>query len=130
VIKKRNSPEADIQIAVADYLKLNYPKIFITASVAGIKMPMLLMKKLKRMGYTPGTYDLFIGTARHGYFGLFLEAKFGKNDLSDNQKNVKELLENENYKCDAFWSVDEALQIIDNYMKGKKTKDMIKEEIE
>lgn len=58
--KKRSNPEYVLQCQVAYYLALKYPSVKFTISPQGMKLPIGVAMKLKRMGYHPGTPDLMI----------------------------------------------------------------------
>lgn len=77
----------------------------------------LYAKKLKHMGVTPGVYDIHIARARKGYHGMWLELKSKNGKLSPEQIKFKEEYEEEGYFCAEAWSIDEAIEHIDWYLK-------------
>ena len=72
---------------------------------------------LKRSGVSAGVPDLCIPLARGGFFGLYIEMKYGKNKTTPAQDKWLELLHKENYRCWICYSADEAIEVIKSYVK-------------
>ena len=71
--------------------------------------------KLKKGGLLSGAWDLFLSVPRKGKSGLYLEAKYGKGKLTENQ--IKFRQENEgDYAFGVFYNVDEFIKAINNYL--------------
>lgn len=66
---------------------------------------------------TAGVPDLHIPVAKQGYHGLYIEMKAGKNKPTDNQITVMDKLRKEGYRCEACWSLDEFITVVNNYLK-------------
>lgn len=74
--------------------------------------------RLKREGVKAGVYDLFLPVARDGYHGLYIEMKYGKGKLTNNQKNWKRIVETQGYKTVVAYSWIEAARKIVSYLTG------------
>lgn len=85
-------------------------------------------KKLKRMGMKAGVPDLCIPVGKGGYFGLYIEMKYGKNKTTPAQDSWLELLSRNHYKCCVCYGADEAINTIKGYMKLKPTYDYLNAE--
>lgn len=118
---KRNvlpSSEEAEQAAVIDYCAIkNIPVVHIPNE--GKRSPSY-GAKLKRMGLKKGFPDLFFPIPRGGYHGLFIEMKYGKGKLSDDQKEWLQSLSDSGYACYVCYGADEAIRIIKNYSKMKE----------
>lgn len=77
--------------------------------------------KLKRMGVRAGVPDLVLPVPRNGYAGLYIELKVGENRPSKNQKNWLEKLALQGYKAVACYGGNEAIEILEQYIKSPKT---------
>lgn len=78
------------------------------------------MSALKAEGLVNGVSDLFLMASRGGYHGLFLEMKDKgktKSSLSDAQKEHMILAREQGYAARWASGADEAIKIIDEYMK-------------
>lgn len=129
--------EADLQVQVADYLRLQYPSVLFHSDFgSGIKLTMGQAIKQKRQnGGRRAWPDMFIAeptwkTPRH-YCGLFIELKKAgtriyKKDgtlVADEhireQFDVLEQLRKRGYAAEFACGFDEAKEIIDRYLGGK-----------
>lgn len=131
--------EADLQVQVADYLRLRYPRaLFHSDFGSGIKLTMGQAAKQKRQnGGRRAWPDLFIaypvprcvaGSWNHEYHGLMIELKKEGTRLrkrngdwaSDHiaeQAAVLERLEDAGYHAVFAVGFDEARKVIDDYLK-------------
>lgn len=75
--------------------------------------------KLKTMGVKPGVPDLFLPVSRGGYYGLFIEMKYGKNKPTDNQKIWLSDLDGQGYKAVVCYGFEEAKKAIEDYLALK-----------
>ena len=114
----RKPSEQNLQIACVNWFKYQYPNILIHHSPNGGKRNVIEAAKFKNMGVKAGFPDIFIGTARNDYHGLFIEMKYGKGSTTDNQENVILKLKSENYKVEVCKSVDEFMNVVNGYLKG------------
>ena len=71
---------------------------------------------LKREGAKAGVWDIFVPIPKNGFSGMYIEMKFGKNKLTDNQIKFREHLE-EFYKFEVCYNWIEAKEIIEEYLK-------------
>ena len=137
--------ESDLQIQVADYLRLRYPKVMFHSDFgSGIKMTKgQAVKQYRQNGGRRGWPDMFIAepkiepgfedTWRYQATGMFLELKkegtrIYKKDgspASDHiaeQLAVLEQLGHRGYACYMVAGFDEAKQVIDDYLEDKRWK--------
>ena len=124
--------ESELQIAVADYLRLQYPEVIFHSDFgSGIKLTKGQAIKQKRQnGGRRAWPDLFIAEPVSGCYGLFIELKKDGTRLkkkngewaSDHiaeQAEMLERLEFRGYRAIFAVDFDEAKKIIDLYFKGK-----------
>ena len=129
--------ESELQIAVADYLRLQYPEVIFHSDFgSGIKLTKGQAIKQKRQnGGRRAWPDLFIAEPVFkedctGCYGLFIELKKDGTRLkkkngewaSDHiaeQAEMLERLEFRGYRAMFAGGFDEAKKIIDLYFKGK-----------
>lgn len=81
---------------------------------------LLVATKLKAEGVRAGVPDLFLAVRRSGFGGLFIEMKKPKGGrVSDNQKTMITLLEEQGYKAIVCKGWIEAKQHIEDYLSEK-----------
>jgi hypothetical protein len=73
--------------------------------------------EMKAMGLRPGFPDLFVPLPKKEFHGLFIEMKYGRNKLTDNQKEWLALLVKNGYACAVCYGADEAIKNIESYLK-------------
>lgn len=126
--------ELDIQIMVADYIRLRYPDaIFHSDFGSGIRLTMGQAIKQKRLNGGRRSYpDMFIAEPVGEYHGLFIELKKdGTRILKKDGKLVADAhireqaemlqkLEQKGFKAYFAVGFEQAKQIIDEYLGGKK----------
>lgn len=132
--------EAELQIRVADYLRLRYPNVLFHSDFgSGIKLTIGQAAKQKRQnGGRRAWPDMFVayptlrcvdGSWNHEYHGLFIELKKEGTRLrkrngdwaSDHiaeQAAVLERLEDAGYHAVFAVGFDEARKVIDEYLGG------------
>lgn len=71
----------------------------------------------KAEGVVSGVPDLFLAAGRHGFNGMFIEMKVGRNGESANQKEVRKMLEESGYYCTICRSLDEFMHTVEHYLK-------------
>lgn len=114
--------EDSLTIAVANYLRLQYPDVLFTHIANERKTSVIHGAKLKRMGVRAGMPDIMIFRSKWEqkyhilYLGLAIELKIGKNKPTDLQAETIGKLEKENWEVAVCYSFDEAKKIIDNYL--------------
>lgn len=122
------TPEEKLHFAIVDYLKLQYPNVYVISESSGVRVTPGLAKKLKRTRSAHVHLDLYILEPRNGFHGLILELKakdiyqkknpelFLKSDhINDQAKTIKEL-NKKGYLATFAIKFDEAKKIIDNYL--------------
>ncbi len=78
-----------------------------------------IYKKLKEEGLQPGVPDLFLAVGNSIYNGMFIEIKTKTDRLRKKQVDMIRALEQQNYRCVVVRSVDEFIEIVDEYLKIK-----------
>jgi hypothetical protein len=126
-MKKSKKSEESMQIAVSEYLKLQYPSVVFTSESSGIRLTMGQAKKAMRMRSKDKLPDMIILEPRGCYTGLCLELKkegttVFKRDgepyagqIAEQYKTLQKLGRKGYYTRFAV-GFDNAKQIIDNYM--------------
>lgn len=74
---------------------------------------------LTKQGVKSGVPDLFLPVSRHGYHGLFIEMKFGKNKTTLNQKKYIIALKEQGYAVNVCYGWESAQRVIEKYMQEK-----------
>lgn len=122
------------QLALCDYIRLQYPKIIFNSDHSGIRVGKGLANKVKRLHSENGIPDLSIDEPRGGWFGLKIEMKatgnspFRKNGmLKDNdhlrtQWKMLMRLSNKGYLAGFCTGFDQAKELVDWYMSLSPTK--------
>lgn len=111
-----SKPEQKLQISIANYLRLAYPRALWTISPAGLIVNRNLGMLSVRMGYRKGTPDLLIFEPRGKFFGLFLELKVGDNNTSEDQRNFLSAASFNGYATAVCWDYVESVETIDKYL--------------
>ena len=94
-----------------------YPQLrWLHAIPNGGKRNKIVAAKLKAGGVKSGVLDVFLPLARHGFHGLYIEMKHGKNKLTDNQQAFAAHIEAEGYKYAVCYHWSEAQKIICDYV--------------
>lgn len=121
--------ESDLQIMVADYLRLRYPKVLFHSDYGlGLKLTKGQAVKQKRQnGGRRGWPDMFIAEPAKGCHGLFIELKregtrLKKKDGTwaskhlEEQNEVLNQLQRKGYAAYFAVGFEQAKQIIDDYL--------------
>lgn len=119
--KRLKHEESDEQIHFVTYVRAKMPKLPIFMS------PMMKFHgtawqrtkqgaRMKRMGYTPGTPDLFLPLRRKCYSGLVLEFKTEVGTVSSDQTEVMAWCSKEGFYCAVVRSCAEAVKVFDWYI--------------
>lgn len=122
-------PEEKLHFAVADYIKLAYPKVFFISESSGVRTSIGLATKLKRTRSSHVHLDLYLLHPKNGKAGLILELKakpvkkkngelFKSDHLADQQDTINKL-NKLGYVASFATSFKEAKDLIDNYLNGK-----------
>lgn len=109
--------EDNLQIQVANYLRMQYPKVLWCHTPNGGSRNAIEGAKLKRMGVRAGMPDIMVYEDRHPFNGLAIELKVGKNKPTENQVFVLNELTRNRWQTAVCYSIDEAIKEIDKYLK-------------
>ena len=125
--------EESLQIAVCNYLRLQYPAVIFTCDLAsGMKLTMGQAVRATKMRSSRGLPDLFIAEPRGGYAGMFIELKKeGTKIILNNgqmtadkhiqeQAEILKKLQAKGYDAIFCVGFNEAKKMIDNYMNSPK----------
>jgi ribosomal protein S4 len=137
-VKNKKVKEESIQLQVCDYLRKNYPNVIFTCDLAsGLKLPIWIAAKHKKMRSSRGLPDLFIahvrlklksmGDSEHEHVtGLFIELKkdsarlknggIAKSDHHDEQEAILSRLRQQGYRAEFACGYEEAVKLIDEYL--------------
>lgn len=119
-----NRKEDVTQESCVTWYKYQYPHSLITAFPAGFvfagnKTKRAIMgKRMKAMGYTNGTPDIFIPHPNTGFHGLFIEMKVKPNTPTVTQKEMMNQLHANGYKCAVCYSLEEFMSVVNEYMSN------------
>lgn len=75
---------------------------------------------LRRMGMKAGVPDLCIPVARNGYHGLYIEMKYGKGKVTENQLKWLKRLRLEGYAAFVCYGSESAIECVRRYIYGTK----------
>lgn len=121
--------EENLQIAVCNYLRLQYPSVIFTCDLAsGMRLTIGQAVKAKKMRSSRGYPDLFIAQPTQGKCGLFIELKKSGTKLMNRkgEQATPHILEQETMLVNlsqlgyvAMFAIgfNEAKKIIDAYLK-------------
>lgn len=125
--------ESDLQVQVADYLRLRYPDVqFHSDYGSGLKLTKgQAMKQYRQNGGRRGWPDMVLAEPRNGLHGLFIELKakgvrLKKKDGTwasshlEGQNEVLNKLQRKGYAAYFAVGFEEAKQIIDDYLGGEE----------
>ena len=127
--------ESDLQVQVADYLRLRYPDVLFHSDFgSGIKLTQgQAMKQKRQNGGRRGWPDLFIAESKNGLHGLMIELKKAGTRLKkkdgtwasshlEEQNEVLNKLQKKGYAAYFAVGFEEAKEIIDEYLGGDNGK--------
>lgn len=79
-------------------------------------------RRLAAAGLRAGVPDLCFTTARGGYFGLYIEMKWGNNKPTAAQKRWARDLRAEGYAVEFAYSFEQGRAILDKYLSWARTR--------
>lgn len=128
--------EEKIQIQLSDYIKMQYPNVIFTFDASGLRLPIGLAKKAKRMRSGRGMPDMMIfkpmyfRDTHREYCGLFIEIKtkgsdvylkdeitLKKDEHVEEQAAMIDRLSDNGYCATFGFGFDGCKEIIDWYLK-------------
>lgn len=123
--------EESLQIAVSNYLKLQYPEVIFTSEASGLKLTIGQAVKAKKMRSSSGLPDMIILEPNRFWGGLCLELKskspFKKNGqlkadkhLEEQEQLLRKLNIEKNFAACFVHGLDHAKKVIDGYMNERK----------
>jgi len=74
--------------------------------------------RLKAEGLKAGVPDTFLAVPRGAFAGLWIEMKYGRNTVTDNQQWWIEKLREQGYRVEICYSCQAALDVILEYLGG------------
>jgi len=74
-------------------------------------------RRLKEVGVQAGVPDVFCAIPTTAHPGMFLEFKYGKGRLGENQVHYLRLLRQQGYKCEVVYSHTEAIKAVCEYLQ-------------
>ena len=116
--------EYDLHEKVVNFIRNNYPKAILTASLGENQINGNMRIKSYNMGYQKGSPDLIIQNLHLNYSGFAIEFKTptGYGKLSEEQKMMLQEYENNNYKILVSSDYDEIIKEIILYFQGVRIK--------
>lgn len=116
-MKRCEASEQMALISWCDLQSIKYHELKLIFHIAnGGTRNKLEAANLKRQGVKAGVPDLFLPVARHGYNGLFIEMKYGKNKATEKQKEWIKKLNEQGYKAIVCNGFEEAREAIEKYI--------------
>lgn len=107
------------QVALFDFIRLHEERFPVLKTVFSIPngghRHIKVAKKMKAEGVLAGVWDVFVPVPMDEYCGMFIEMKFGKNKLSENQEQFRENI-GKVYKWEVCYSWLEAAKAIVGYL--------------
>lgn len=91
--------EAELQRACVRWFRMQYPQHLLFHIPNGGRRNAREAAFLKSEGVTAGIPDLFLAEGRHGFHGLFIEMKAGRNTATPAQKEMMVRLGLAGYLC-------------------------------
>ena len=116
--KKPGHPESELQRACVRWFRLQYPGVLFFHIPNGGKRNAREAARFKAEGVVPGIPDLFLAEARHGFHGLFIEMKAGKNRPTPEQADAMQMLSASGYLCAVCYTFEAFKELTDNYLKN------------
>lgn len=115
--KHSEATEQEIVINWCEYNSQRHPELKLIYHVPnGGSRNQLEAVNLKRQGVKAGVPDLNLPVALHGFHGLYIEMKFGKNKTTEKQNWWLEQLQKQGYKTAVCYGADEAIDTIKEYL--------------
>lgn len=111
-----NYTEEAVQCQLVAWLRADPRKILFTATVGGVRCGPIQGKRIKAQGYNPGVPDLLFFEPREEYHGLAVELKAIGGKASPLQLEWISLLKKRGYKAVVCVGLDEAKEMINDYM--------------
>lgn len=115
------------QVALFNYLRTRetmYPILrWIHAIPNGGHRHVAVAKRMKAEGTKSGVWDIFIPVPVDEYAGMYIEMKFGSNNLRESQKQFRSDVGNA-YRWEVCYSWIEAVKAIGDYLGIEEMKEL------
>lgn len=120
--------EETIHENICNYIRVQYPDVIFFSDSSGLRLPMGLAVKAKKLRSSRGIPDLFICRGEGPFHGLFIEIKkedatvYLQNGRMSQDKHIREqdgilrLLRREGYFACFGIGFDDCKNIVDNYL--------------
>jgi len=121
MVEKSGNTEERVQIAIVNYIKLQYPNTLFTATMGGQFQKHFSQRlKAKRTGYLKGVSDLLIFEPNEKHNGLFIELKKDKKCYASKEQKefITKALDRGYYGVVAK-GFEQCKEIIDKYFKNE-----------
>ena len=125
----RNKKEYELCKSVANYLRLQYPKVMFHFDLAGLNLSKAQAGMMKAIQGSRGWPDLFIAGCNEKYKGLFIELNIESPFKHDGTLKKDSHLEEQQRTLQQLWDLGygasfgvgfrQCKEIIDNYMNLK-----------
>lgn len=115
--KKTEHPESRLQRSCVKWFRLQYPRVLLFAIPNGGDRSPVEAAIMQGEGVERGIPDLCLPRPKASWHGLYLEAKIAPNDLSPDQVEKIDFLRAEGYRCEVFYTLDQFMSIVNNYLK-------------
>jgi hypothetical protein len=109
--------EDNLQAACVRWFRYQYPELTLFAIPNGGSRNPIEAAKMKRTGTLAGVADLFLMSARGGFYGLWIECKAGKNRQTDAQQQFEAKALEAGYDYAVIWDVEQFMDYVNNYLK-------------
>lgn len=116
------TPEAKLQTECFKWFRYAYPKyrkLFFAIPNGGSRNK-IEARNLKLQGVVAGVSDTCLAVPRGKYHGLYVEFKYGKNNLSEDQEEFLKQVAEQGYATATVWSFDEFSNVINNYFNENR----------
>jgi hypothetical protein len=124
--KKNYNGHSRLQKACVKWFRYQYPEYRLLFMKINNDLPIndkdlriKIYNRLKEEGLLEGAPDHFLAVGNSIYNGLFIEFKWDKDRLRKKQVDVIRSLEEGNYRCVVVRSLDEFIEIVDEYLRIK-----------
>lgn len=101
----------------AEFAAVRYPELELMYHVPNEgKRSVRTGSRLKKAGLKSGVPDIVLPVARGRYIGLYIELKYGKNKVTENQKNWLRALSEQNHYTAVCYGWEQAKDVIEEYL--------------
>lgn len=102
----------------AEFAENIYPELKLMYHVPNEgKRSVITGSRLKQAGLKPGVPDIVLPVAKGEYIGLYIELKYGKNKLTENQKYWLKELRSQHHLTAVCYGWEQARELIESYLK-------------